>query len=178
MEDRCRSNFSARTLSQPKVTRRRCTTDRTDRKTYIALGWKVTDPEELAAVGPVPDHETLIEIPEDLRPPLPGGGRARYLEEEGHGHSSSSPALSSASSRSGWRRGNQYNSPREAESPKFVAGEPDELSYQGWLDMVRAAAPEGRDSPPAASPASGLGEPAGVVRARRPVARIRDRVRR
>jgi hypothetical protein len=39
-------------------------TDRTDRKTYIAQGWKVTDPQALADIGPVPDHETLIEIPE------------------------------------------------------------------------------------------------------------------
>jgi len=41
-------------------------TDRTDRRTYIAQGWKVTDPQVLADVGPVPDHETLIEIPEDV----------------------------------------------------------------------------------------------------------------
>lgn len=41
-------------------------TDRTDRKTYIAQGWKVTDPQVLADVGPVPDHETLIEIPEEV----------------------------------------------------------------------------------------------------------------
>lgn len=41
-------------------------TDRTDRKTYIAQGWRVTDPQVLADVGPVPDHETLIEIPEDV----------------------------------------------------------------------------------------------------------------
>lgn len=44
-------------------------TDRTDRVTYIAQGWKVTDPQVLAdvnAVAPVPDHETLIEIPEDV----------------------------------------------------------------------------------------------------------------
>jgi hypothetical protein len=41
-------------------------TDRTDRITYIAQGWKVTDPDALADVGPVPDHETLIEIPEDV----------------------------------------------------------------------------------------------------------------
>lgn len=33
---------------------------------YIAQGWKVTDPQVLADVGPVPDHETLIEIPEDV----------------------------------------------------------------------------------------------------------------
>ena len=29
-------------------------TDRTDRVTYIAQGWKVTDPEVLADIGPVP----------------------------------------------------------------------------------------------------------------------------
>ncbi len=41
-------------------------TDRTDRKTYIAQGWRVTDPEVLADVGEVPAHETIIEIPEDV----------------------------------------------------------------------------------------------------------------
>src|SRR2546426_5620368 len=41
-------------------------TDRTDRKTSIAQGWRVTDPQALADIGPVPDHETLIEIPEEV----------------------------------------------------------------------------------------------------------------
>jgi hypothetical protein len=41
-------------------------TDRTGRVTYIAQGWKVTDPQVLADLGPVPDHETVIEIPEDV----------------------------------------------------------------------------------------------------------------
>jgi hypothetical protein len=41
-------------------------TDRTDRRTFIAQGWKVTDPQALADVGPVPDHESIIEIPEDV----------------------------------------------------------------------------------------------------------------
>lgn len=41
-------------------------TDRTDRVTYIAQGWKVTDPQVLTDVGQVPDHETIIEIPEDV----------------------------------------------------------------------------------------------------------------
>jgi len=41
-------------------------TDRTDRVTYIAQGWKVTDPQALADIGPVPDHEALIEIPQDV----------------------------------------------------------------------------------------------------------------
>lgn len=54
-------------------------TDRADRVTYIAQGWKVTDPQALADVGNVPDHETLIEIPEDV---LKMYAR-RYLEQEG-----------------------------------------------------------------------------------------------
>lgn len=41
-------------------------TDRIDRKTYIAQGWKVTDPHALADIGPIPDHEAVIEIPEDV----------------------------------------------------------------------------------------------------------------
>ena len=41
-------------------------TDRTDRVTYIAQGWKFTDPGALADIGPVPEHETLIEIPEEV----------------------------------------------------------------------------------------------------------------
>ncbi|MHA6616947.1 hypothetical protein [Pseudonocardia sp. DLS-67] len=52
-------------------------TDRADRVTYIAQGWKVTDPQALADIGPVPDHEELIEIPEDV---LKFYAR-RYLEE-------------------------------------------------------------------------------------------------
>ncbi|WP_239307899.1 MULTISPECIES: hypothetical protein [unclassified Frankia] len=54
-------------------------TDRTDRVTYIAQGWKVTDPQALADVGDVPDYETLIEIPEDV---LKMYAR-RYLNKEG-----------------------------------------------------------------------------------------------
>lgn len=41
-------------------------TDRTNRKTYIAQGWIVTDPQTLADIGPVPEGETIIEIPEDV----------------------------------------------------------------------------------------------------------------
>jgi hypothetical protein len=41
-------------------------TDRTDRSTFIAQGWKVTDPQVLADVGNIPDHEAIIEIPEDV----------------------------------------------------------------------------------------------------------------
>lgn len=54
-------------------------TDRTDRMTYIAQGWKVTDPQALADIGPVPEHETLIEIPEDVLKMYV----RRYLNEEG-----------------------------------------------------------------------------------------------
>lgn len=55
-------------------------TDRTDRKTYIAQGWVVTDAQALADVGPVPEGEAIIEIPEDV---LKFYAR-RYQEEEGH----------------------------------------------------------------------------------------------
>ncbi|WP_460404739.1 hypothetical protein [Actinophytocola sediminis] len=41
-------------------------TDRTDRCTYIAQGWVVTDAQALADVGPVPQGEAIIEIPEDV----------------------------------------------------------------------------------------------------------------
>jgi hypothetical protein len=47
--------------------------------TYIAQGWQVTDPEALAAIGPVPGHGTLIEIPEDVLKFC-----ARRYQEEGH----------------------------------------------------------------------------------------------
>lgn len=54
-------------------------TNRTDRITYIARGWEVTDPQALADVGDVPDHEALIEIPEEV---LKFYAR-RYSGEEG-----------------------------------------------------------------------------------------------
>jgi len=54
-------------------------TDRTDRVTYIAQGWKVTDPRALADVGPVPDQETLVEVPEDVLKMYV----RRYQEQEG-----------------------------------------------------------------------------------------------
>jgi len=41
-------------------------TDRTDRKTYIGQGWIVTDPQVLAEIGPIPEGEAIIEIPEDV----------------------------------------------------------------------------------------------------------------
>lgn len=41
-------------------------TDRTDRKTYIAKGWIVTDPQALGEVGLIPEGEAIIEIPEDV----------------------------------------------------------------------------------------------------------------
>ncbi|MFY9808520.1 MAG: hypothetical protein WCC65_15755 [Pseudonocardiaceae bacterium] len=39
----------------------------------------MTDPEALADIGRVPDHETLIEIPEDVLKMYV----RRYLEQEG-----------------------------------------------------------------------------------------------
>ncbi|MFJ1644402.1 hypothetical protein [Streptomyces sp. NPDC088258] len=41
-------------------------TDRTDRKTCIAQGWVVTDRQALIDVGPVPEGEAIIEIPEEV----------------------------------------------------------------------------------------------------------------
>ncbi len=41
-------------------------TDRTDRKTYLAQGWVVTDPEALAELGDLPPGEAIVEIPEDV----------------------------------------------------------------------------------------------------------------
>ena len=53
-------------------------TDRTDRTTYIVQGWRVTDPQALADIGNVPDHEALVEVPEEI---LTFYAR-RYLEQE------------------------------------------------------------------------------------------------
>jgi hypothetical protein len=38
----------------------------TDRGTLVIQGYRVTDPEGLADVGPVPEAETLVEIPREL----------------------------------------------------------------------------------------------------------------
>lgn len=54
-------------------------TDRTDRATYIVQGWRVTGPQVLADVGPVPDHEVLSEVPEDVLRMY----ALRYLGREG-----------------------------------------------------------------------------------------------
>jgi hypothetical protein len=40
--------------------------DRTDRKTYFAQGWVVTDPQALADIGPIPDGEAVVEVPEEV----------------------------------------------------------------------------------------------------------------
>lgn len=79
-EAQCAPSFLAKIPSPPKVHPPTLfATDRTDRMTYIAQGWKVTDPQALADVGPVPDHETLIEIPEEV---LKFYAR-RYAQEKG-----------------------------------------------------------------------------------------------
>ena len=41
-------------------------TDCTARVTYVANGWKVTDPATQADIGSVPERAILIEIPEDV----------------------------------------------------------------------------------------------------------------
>jgi hypothetical protein len=40
--------------------------DRTDRKTYFTQGWIVTDPQALADIGPIPDGEAVVEVPEEV----------------------------------------------------------------------------------------------------------------
>jgi len=40
--------------------------DRADRKTYFAQGWVVTDPQALADIGPIPDGEAVVEVPEEV----------------------------------------------------------------------------------------------------------------
>lgn len=37
----------------------------TDRNTYLVQGWRVSDPEAMAAVD-VPEHEAIVEIPRAL----------------------------------------------------------------------------------------------------------------
>jgi hypothetical protein len=75
-----RSASWARTRSPSKASHLPCSPPAAPTaSTYIAQGWKVTDPQALADVGDVPDHETLIEIPEDV---LEMYAR-RYLEEGG-----------------------------------------------------------------------------------------------
>ena len=42
----------------------------TDRGTWVIQGYRVDDPEALAAMD-IPDHETVVEIPAELLPYLP-----------------------------------------------------------------------------------------------------------
>jgi hypothetical protein len=46
----------------------------TDRDTYLVQGFRVTDPEALAALE-VPGHETVVEIPKTLLGFAPGQAR-------------------------------------------------------------------------------------------------------
>lgn len=41
-------------------------TDRTDRATYIVQGWKVRDAQVRQEVGEVPEHEDIVEVPEEV----------------------------------------------------------------------------------------------------------------
>jgi len=66
-ETSCALGSSARTSdSQEGQSPTLFATDRADRRTYIAQGWIVTDPQVLADVGPIPAGEAIIEIPEDV----------------------------------------------------------------------------------------------------------------
>lgn len=41
-------------------------TDRTDRKTFLVQGWKVSDNDALADVGEIPAHEDIVEVPYEI----------------------------------------------------------------------------------------------------------------
>ncbi|MFJ3408170.1 hypothetical protein [Promicromonospora sp. NPDC090134] len=41
-------------------------TDRSDRKTFLVQGWKVTDRAALADVGNIPGHEGIVEVPYEI----------------------------------------------------------------------------------------------------------------
>jgi hypothetical protein len=41
-------------------------TDRTDRKTFLVQGWKVTDSDALTDVGSIPGHEDIVEVPVEI----------------------------------------------------------------------------------------------------------------
>lgn len=49
----------------------------TDRGTYVVQGYKITDPEALAAIRErgLPDTETVVEIPAELLAFAPSQGR-------------------------------------------------------------------------------------------------------
>lgn len=42
-----------------------------DGDNYVIQGWRVTDPADLAAIGDVPAHETLVRIPKRMMPFFP-----------------------------------------------------------------------------------------------------------
>lgn len=50
-------------------------TDRTDRRTFLVQGWKVTDRTALSDVGEIPDHEDIVEVPVEIL--------EMYLKERG-----------------------------------------------------------------------------------------------
>jgi hypothetical protein len=45
---------------------------------YVIQGWRVTDPADLAEIGDVPAHETVVRIPKRMMPLFPEvtGGNA------------------------------------------------------------------------------------------------------
>ncbi|HEY6421916.1 MAG TPA: hypothetical protein VIY28_01445 [Pseudonocardiaceae bacterium] len=123
-------------------------TNRTDRVTYIAQGWKVTDPQVLADVGPGSRPRDLGRDPgrraQDVRPSLPGpGGRALSLLI-GDDFSELFRTFEHTAFRLEVRE--SYNAPREVESfRRFKAGEPVDLSWaETWFSMIRQATAEGR----------------------------------
>jgi len=39
-----------------------------DGDSYVIQGWRVTDPADLAVIGDVPAHETVVRIPKRMMP--------------------------------------------------------------------------------------------------------------
>jgi hypothetical protein len=42
-----------------------------DGDSYVIQGWRVNDPVDLAAIGDVPAHETVVRIPKRMMPFFP-----------------------------------------------------------------------------------------------------------
>lgn len=62
-----RANFIGKDPESPDVNSPTLfATDRTDRKTFLVQGWKVTDHDALSDVGEIPGHEDVVEVPVDI----------------------------------------------------------------------------------------------------------------
>jgi hypothetical protein len=107
--------------------------------TYVIQGWKVTDPEVLATLGSVPDHETVIEVPRRLMRHLPEVTRVEVPTDDDW------DALFASVHRSAWHleMRDTYAVGEEADAlAAFLAGRPFDQAQNAkvwgrWLDLVR-----------------------------------------